>query len=156
MKNYKKIIILAILFVAVAGMTINTASAATKTITIQNKDWKCFWNSVDDTPMDKYAEKKSGKYEIRIIAEYQDSDKRWATTYMPTKYFKSLVLRTESKKKFKSATYYLYDDKTGKYKKKITLKAKHEYLLPGEKGYRAYKLYNIDHRTICKKVVINY
>ncbi|MDR2967891.1 MAG: hypothetical protein LBU74_08100 [Methanobacteriaceae archaeon] len=154
--NKKNILILLFILTIAIGFSISTVSAATKTINIKNNDWKSFWNYVDKTPMDKYTLKKSGDFKIEVSVEYQNNSKKWAIKNMPKNYFKSIVLGSESKKKFKSAAYYLYDDKTGKYKKKLTFKPKFEYVEPGVKAYRIHKVYRKNHRYTCKKVVINY
>lgn len=157
--NYKKIIILLILFVAVAGLTMSTVNAASKTIKIQDKEWKNDAGYQEGVPGGKFVNKKYGNFDIGMGVDYQDLNKRWAMKYMPQNYFEELLLGVQSKKKFKSATFYLYDDKTGKYNKKVTLKAKYKKLYLNNyigKGYRAEKTYHMDHRYICKKIVINY
>nr|WP_302577858.1 hypothetical protein [Methanobrevibacter arboriphilus] len=155
----KKIFIIILLFVAVAGFTLSNVSAvegASNTVKIYNKDWKGNWNYIEKTPMDKYVIKKSGNFRVQVNTEYQRDSKKWAIKNKPKSYFKGLTLYVSSKKKFKSATFYLHDDKTGNYKKKLTYKAKSTYLEPGLKGYDVHKVYWMNHRYTCKKVVIKY
>ena len=144
------------MLVMVINLAIGSVTAASKTINIKNGEWESFWGAASNSEMDKYVIKKSGNFEVKIDMEYQKYNKKWATKNMPKKYFKKLVLSAESKKKFKSATFYLYDDKTGKYQKKLTFKPQSTYLDPATKGYFVYKKYDMNHRYNCKKVVINY
>ncbi|MDR2967892.1 MAG: hypothetical protein LBU74_08105 [Methanobacteriaceae archaeon] len=158
--NKKSILILLFILTIAIGFSISTVSAAQKTIHIKNKDWETEWNTEEKNISEKYVMKEYGSVHVGIFLDYQRGNKKWAMKNMPKKYFESFVIMVESKKKFKTGVFYLYDDKTGKYKKKLTLKSRYMYLEslggPREKAYTIYREYFLNHRYTCKKVVINY
>lgn len=138
--NKRKIIILMVLFVAVAGFCLAPASAATKTVKFQPKNYK-YYESVSF-----YTKKTVSPYKIQITNDYNLGPK--------SKYFENIVMSVESKKKFKSATFYLSDINNNKLKKKYNFKAKYEYVSPGSKAYRIHKVKWGYHNLYCSKVVI--
>ena len=77
--NKRKIIILTILFVAIAGFALAPASAAKKTVKIYNKDWKSGKNSaVLGYETEKMVIKKSGNY---YVYGCYDKNKNKKTNY---------------------------------------------------------------------------
>lgn len=63
-------------------------------------------------------------------------------------------MSVESKKKFKSATFYLSNVDNNKFKKKYIFKAKYEYVNLVSKAYRVHKVKQGYHNLYCSKVVI--
>ncbi len=148
-------------------MTINTTTAAKKTIIFKESDWIIGRYNVDNTTNSnnttislkltyKQAKKVSTKPYIYINSFYQYGDSN-----KTKKYYKSISLSVQTKKKFKGTKFFLYDETNNKLKKILTIKAKKSYISylnvgSYEKGYITSVYKNINHNIICKKLIIYY
>lgn len=112
----RKIILLSVMFIAIASFALSPVSAASKTIDTD------FWNykhyKYNNKLIGLTFDKKVGNYKIKLKNEYT------FLKHGEKKHYKNIQINLESKKKFKSATFYMYNTKTHKFVTKYTLKPK--------------------------------
>ena len=148
----------------VLTMAVGTVNAAKKTITLKNKDSHDIWEPKLGYlyQMDTKAAKNSSTgFNVETICIYKNKNKNIALKQYPKGYFENFCFFITSKKKVKKAVFYMYDDKTGKFKKKLAFNSKnavygHDYTGKNRMSQELKKKSWNRHRLIPKKVVITY